>query len=168
MDEERTIGWVQLNNTLLPFVKRDNIKLLPIAVLKNAMNLLSRVSVSGIKITTVELEDMNQACEEAGLTFRFTLNCRMMKLEELQELESSNLHTVKILPDDSNPFLAASYKESIASEEEHTSLINDQDPPKLPPVYGLPSPKTMALVNTAIKMAKIRQHELPVRSCIQM
>ena len=156
----KTIGWVQLNNTVIPYIKRDNAELLPISVVKHAANLLVTAKPRTMKISKSELEQLNKSCSEAGLQFTFTMKCKLVKLQRLRECESTNLYCVKVLPETENPFESATYKECADPVLESSSDSGRQS--TTPPANERSSPKTMAIVNAAVEAAKSRHTVAPV------
>jgi hypothetical protein len=65
-------GWVQVNNTLVPFIVRKSIKFVPLPVIKYGANLLNNVQVSGVESSEKEIDFLNRNCQEINLDFTFS------------------------------------------------------------------------------------------------
>ena len=92
-----TGGWLQVNNTIIPFVYRGQtqLKFVPLSVVKYAAGLLTETNVDGYELSENECVFLTNICTEAGLTFNFTrptkalpigLICQMCKNVEVKEL----------------------------------------------------------------------------------
>ena len=95
----RTIGWVELNDIVVPYIKRGDLKLLPIAIVKSAVNLLAEAKPRTFKARKLEVTQIQRACLGHGLKYKITLSNRFVTLQRLRACEQQNLSHVKILPD---------------------------------------------------------------------
>ncbi|XP_013407556.1 uncharacterized protein LOC106171662 [Lingula anatina] len=120
-------GWIQMNNTVVPFVCRAGLKYVPLSVIKYAANLLNNVD---LKYNThdpmdYECEFMNSACKKAGLNFQFAKE--RTKLVRLSLVEALAKPKVQPLPPD-NPFSHAKYTEPPRSTLPHQPVVQRPQP----------------------------------------
>ncbi|VDH90351.1 Hypothetical predicted protein [Mytilus galloprovincialis] len=76
-------GWVQINNTIIPYVCRSEIKFLPIAVLKHAASI--NVPSEGVPPTEDECDELNRRCSAEGFKFTFKVSTRIVSITEIQD-----------------------------------------------------------------------------------
>ena len=170
MAEDGKSGWIQINQTVVPFVTRANYTLLPIAVIKHAAHILLSTNPPTTKIKSCELEQIKQCCIDVGIDCALNTKSSLITLDCLMESESMNLNCVKILPTDKNPFQAAFY--NVARTVRRSSYIPksvmelssheiDSRQFLTSPVNKEHSLMTMSLVNAAIQTAKSRCNMTP-------
>ena len=161
------VGWVQLNNTVVPFVKRSDVQYLPISVVRNAAKLLYGIKLRGVRVTKQELESLNNSCRDAGLVFSFTMKCKLLQLKRIQDVEGLKLYCVKVLQQ-GNPFNTASFIPQLDatpsfdvpfthSASSHNSPRSTTPMDTSPSIDSVNKEDTMAFVNAAVKAAKQRQ-----------
>ena len=103
-----TAGWLQIKNTVTPYVKRQENKFVPLSVIKYAAGLLTNESVSGLPPTKRECDLLNQACKTAGVEFVFSdSTTRLINIKDI--LKISPVDIIE-LPS-SNPLKHATYME---------------------------------------------------------
>lgn len=91
-------GWVQLNNSAVPFVLRHDTKFVPLGVVKYATGLLTGVEVTGYDMTLAECSYLNQCCAEANLNFMFTMRkTRLLPLPLVSQLSEQKVQ-LRTLP----------------------------------------------------------------------
>lgn len=64
--------WLQIKNTVTPYVVRPDGRYVPLSVIQYAAGLLTYENVSGVSATLAECEMLNEACKNAGVEFVFT------------------------------------------------------------------------------------------------
>ena len=165
MAEDGKSGWIQINQTVVPFVTRANYTLLPIAVIKHAAHILLSTNPPTTKIKSCELEQIKQCCIDVGIYCALNTNSRLITIDCLMESESMNINCVKILPTDKNPFQAAFYNvartvrrsscipESVMELSSHGIDSRQFSASQVSEEHSL---VTMSLVNAAIQTAKSR------------
>ncbi|ELT97695.1 hypothetical protein CAPTEDRAFT_225615 [Capitella teleta] len=101
-------GWVQINNTIVPYVKRKGIKFVPLPVIKYGADLLNNVQVTGVDSSEREIDLLNRNCRMISLDFTFTR--ALTKLIEISLIPALSRERVSIkdLPD-GDPFSHAKY-----------------------------------------------------------
>ena len=57
-------GWLQVNNTVVPYVQRATWRLLPLPVLRHSAGLLCEVTVEGQEPTSQECTALNEMCQK--------------------------------------------------------------------------------------------------------
>lgn len=95
-------GWIQVNNTVIPYMARNGTKFLPLSILRYAAGLLADVVVQGQDMTETETQHLNDMCRDAGVTFEFSDMAKVLPLSLLVALSGKELK-VKELPQ-SDPF----------------------------------------------------------------
>ncbi|XP_052098067.1 uncharacterized protein LOC127732899 isoform X2 [Mytilus californianus] len=75
-------GWVQINNTIIPYVCRSEIKFLPLAVLTHAASI--SVPSEGVPPTDNECDELNRRCSAEGFKFTFKPSTRIVSIKEIQ------------------------------------------------------------------------------------
>ena len=152
-------GWLQVNNTVVPYVWRHPYKYVPLQVIRHAAGLLKNVHIDGELCLQTECNFFNAICNDAGLTFTFDPTTRLISVHLLQCQRFQNGVRVKELPN-ANPFDYAEYK----SEDELSKAPSQAVAPSLPsapqflpiseqrpaqPVNGLPiGPPNVSLYPT--------------------
>ena len=107
-------GWLQINNTVVPYVYKNSDKLVPLSVIKYAAGLLTDVTIEGLKPSEAECSYLNDQCQSAGLNFFFGKTTKMITLNNV--IRSCN-PAVSELPKN-DPFRYAQYR---STPEEDTS-----------------------------------------------
>ena len=135
-------GWVQINNTVVPCLKRlisnvkETIRLAPLQVIRYAAGLLVGVDVPNLEPSDNECQLLSEMCKKAGLEFTFSKsNTQLMLLSMIHVYSGTNV-TLKTLPDD-DPFSGAEY---CPDEEESTSTVNADTGVLLPTMTPITSP----------------------------
>ena len=123
-------GWLQINNTVVPYITRASVRLLPVSVIKYAAGLLINVKVMGCEASDEERKFLSEICQEAGLTFSFNSSTKLMELDLLTDM-CSNKVEVRDLPR-KDPFGHAEFKEVNESPSQTPKL----QPPPLPTVVS--------------------------------
>ena len=94
-------GWLQVNNTLVPYVKPvgTNLRMLPVSVLRNAANLDVQLGPDMVRKSTEEESGvLNQCCRRAGVSFTFVKRTKLVTLEALQAVLKPGTLKVSSLP----------------------------------------------------------------------
>lgn len=91
-------GFYQVENVVIPYIKRSEDILLPLGVLQNSAKLLTTVD-NGTYLTVSETRLLNIICERAGFYFIFSSDTVAVKIEVL--LFAHPLVRVSVLPLDS-------------------------------------------------------------------
>jgi len=101
-------GWLQIKNTVTPYVKRVDGKYVPLSVIQYAAGLLVNEKVSGLPPTPLECQMLNEACKKAGVEFVFSdTSTRLISLNDIQR--NASVEIIE-LPS-SNPLKHATYME---------------------------------------------------------
>ena len=153
-----TGGWVQVNNTIIPFVHRERalIKYVPLSVVKYAAGLLTDTTVEGYTLSEEECMCLTNICREAGLTFHFKQPAKALPIDLVCKL-SKNV-TVKELPE-GDPFTHAEHSEDQGVEGAELAIPRSallpaiHIPPKMI-IRGTGMPPTNYYLNVAVN----RQH----------
>ena len=113
MTSQNTVkcGWVQLNNTVVPHVKRhlandSPIQLVPLPVIQHGAGLMRDKNVSGLVATQPECDALNRACIAAGLDFAFDQYVDLVPLSNVVKRHRNT--TVSFLPDE-DPFRSSEF-----------------------------------------------------------
>ena len=130
----KVCGWVQINNTVSPYIKRFNGKYVPLSVIKYAAGLLTDVEVEGILPTLAECNLLNDTCKIAGFDFNFGQSTKVIHLSEVTQRCKVNILE---LPFD-DPLSHAQYIDAIPSTPP-VLLQQEERPVGIPPQ---PSPTT--------------------------
>ena len=91
-----TGGWLQINNTVTPYIYRHGNIFVPVSVIKYAAQLLSRDSDDGDAATRKECTLLNTICRKAGVQFEFMDG--KTKLIHIESVVSRCHAKVKFLP----------------------------------------------------------------------
>lgn len=117
-------GWLQVNNTVSPYVKRQTEKFVPLSVMKYAAAL--NIPGSGVLPETEECDLLNKACKIAGFNFSFSKTTRIISLTEI--MKSCKIKIMELPME--NPLQHAQYIEMPPSKN-NTSQPPEELPPKL-------------------------------------
>ncbi|KAK2153323.1 hypothetical protein LSH36_300g00011 [Paralvinella palmiformis] len=90
-------GWSQVNNTVVPYVMRNKVKMVPLSVIRYAAGLLCNVEVPSLDANHEECQHLNESCVGEGLNFEFALNTKLIELFLIPTL-SNNRVTIVELP----------------------------------------------------------------------
>lgn len=126
-------GWLQVNNTVVPYVVRDQRqKMLPLCVIRYAAELLRDPSITGEEPTPLECIYLNEICSKAGLTFIFDASSALISETLLYAHAFPGLVVLELPPDD--PFGSAQYQESSGSVPHSPAALSNP----ISPVESLP------------------------------
>lgn len=106
-----TGGWVQVNNSVIPYLSMSERKLLPLPVVINAAGLLSDVPVGTLSLqypTDAQCQYLNELCAGAGLQFTFRTSTALLDLDTVRALTQPTPYT-RELPPGKDPFLHAHF-----------------------------------------------------------
>ena len=119
-------GWVQINNTVVPYVLRNGVKFVPLSVIKYAAGLLTDVRMDGYRIAVLEAEYnyLNIACQAAGVNFTFSVKTKLIKLELVIRMSHSKV-VIQELPSQ-DPFNHAQYSEGAPIQNQSGGLQPEQ------------------------------------------
>ncbi|CAI9717586.1 Hypothetical predicted protein [Octopus vulgaris] len=99
-------GWLQINNTITPYVERSNGgKYVPLSVIRYAAGLLADNQITGEPPTKIECDMLNETCKVAGFNFSF---CKSTKLVSLNTIKTYHNPLIIDLPQD-KPLTHARY-----------------------------------------------------------
>ena len=126
-------GWIQVNNTVTPYVKRkDQGKFVPLSVMKYAAALV--IPEKGVLPTDEECDLLNKACKLAGFNFTFSKTTRIICLSDITK--HCNVHLIELPME--NPLQHAQYldlssESTNATKEEPPTSPNQQLSPAAAP-----------------------------------
>ena len=138
-------GWVQVNNTVVPFVFRNDFRFVPLSVIRYAAQLLVDVQVEGHIPTDDECKYFNDICKSAGLNFKFGKSTKLVMLNMVQSLSTTPVIITELPKDD--PFGAAEFK---GDEQETTRLPTQVAPDSVPGAPGNPPAGISSAVGPAL------------------
>ena len=124
-------GWVQVNNTVVPFVFRNDLRFVPLSVIRYAAQLLVDVQVEGHVPNDDECKYFNDICKSAGLNFKFGKSTKLVMLNMVQSLSTTPVIITELPKDD--PFGAAEFK---GEEPEIARLPTQVAPDSVPGAPG--------------------------------
>ena len=129
-----TGGWLQVNNTIIPFVYREKglLKFVPLAVVKYAAELLTDTNINGYELTQEECVFLTNICTDAGLSFNFQRPTKALSINLVCQLSKNVI--VKELPK-GDPFAHAENWEDENWEDgiiEAQSLLSPTHSPRIP------------------------------------
>ena len=133
-----TGGWLQVNNTIIPFFHRagTSLKFVPLSVVKYAAGLLTEITRDGYELTQDECVFLTNICTEAGLTFNFKPSTKALTIDLVCQLSKNVI--VKELPK-GDPFEHAEHSEDGDVESAVNNLPElGVRQSILPPVNNLP------------------------------
>ncbi|XP_013065562.2 uncharacterized protein LOC106054299 isoform X1 [Biomphalaria glabrata] len=156
-DLSQCCGWMQINNTVSPYILRTEngkqVKLVPLSVIVYAAGLLTNSSVDGLLPTPQECSFLNEACKTAGFEFEFGKNTRLISINEVLQRCQVQLFELPF----KNPLQHARYLDSRTgqpsssplvtpiSQANSTASLHTHQPPR--PVRASPSqPANMELI----------------------
>lgn len=99
-------GWMQIKNTVTPYVKRKDGKYVPLSVMQHAAGLVKQ-GVTGVSISPPEKDMLNKACKSAGVNFQFSENTKLIRIDQIQ---ADGAHSFRELPPN-DPLKHAHYME---------------------------------------------------------
>lgn len=102
---KETCGWLQINNTVTPYLTRIKEKFVPVSIMKYAAKI--NLKDEGFLPTKEECDLLNRMCTIAGFRFVFTSITRIISLSTIRIVHSV---IVKELPSD-NPLSHVKYVE---------------------------------------------------------
>lgn len=105
--QKPTGGWVQINNTVIPFVVKDDSKMVALSIVRCAAGLLMGREVPSVYPNQAECEFLNASCKEAGIQFEFTSRTELVELVLLECMCEEN-PVIRELPE-GNPFAVAQF-----------------------------------------------------------
>ncbi len=117
-------GWLQINNTVVPYVLRDSIRYVPLSVIRYAAGLLTDIQVEGFSPFDEECDYLNEMCQTAGLSFSFAKTTKFITVDTINERSDSPIEVLELPRKD--PFGHAEYK---GNPEEDKARFGHQGPP---------------------------------------
>ncbi|XP_052795632.1 uncharacterized protein LOC128228385 [Mya arenaria] len=124
-------GWLQIKNTVTPYVKRvDGNKYVPLSVIQYAAGLLVNEKVSGLSPTVMECQMLNESCKKAGVEFVFSdTTTRLISLKDIKKTATVDIIE---LPS-SNPLKHATYMELPTNTSQSDQQSTKPNVPQKPP-----------------------------------
>ena len=91
-------GWVLVNSTVVPYLRKNKAVFVPLSVIRYAAGLLNDVIVEKVVPSEEECTFLNQSCQKAGLNFTFAKTTRLVTLSDVQSKSDENvgLHELPI------------------------------------------------------------------------
>ena len=131
-------GWVQINNTVVPYVFRNGVKFVPLNVIRHAGGLLNDVRIDGYKSPATDMECvyLNNACQTLELNFHFRNATELIKLELVIRLSSCKV-SIKELCGQA-PFKQATYQ--LQHVRMLKTSVEEILPEQDPSVFQIPCP----------------------------
>lgn len=103
-DSNEPCGWIQVNNTVTPYVRREALgKFVPLSVMKYAAAL--SIPEKGVLPSEEECDLLNKACKLAGFNFTFSMTTRIICLTDI--LKHCKVHIMELPME--NPLQHAQY-----------------------------------------------------------
>ncbi|XP_048734184.1 uncharacterized protein LOC125650180 [Ostrea edulis] len=103
-DSNEPCGWIQVNNTVTPYVRREALgKFVPLSVMKYAAAL--SIPEKGVLPSEEECDLLNKACKLAGFNFTFSMTTRIICLTDI--LKHCQVHIMELPME--NPLQHAQY-----------------------------------------------------------
>ena len=103
-DSSKPCGWIQVNNTVTPYVRREALgKFVPLSVMKYAAAL--SIPEKGVLPSEEECDLLNKACKLAGFNFTFSMTTRIICLTDI--LKHCKVHIMELPME--NPLQHAQY-----------------------------------------------------------
>lgn len=124
----KVCGWIQINNTVTPYIIRPAGKFVPLSVIVYAAGLLTKERVEGLSPTSEECGFLNATCQAAGFDFSFGKNTKLIHIAEV--VQRCKVRVFE-LPFD-NPLQHAQYLDSLQQSSQSTDQGSDgllQAPP---------------------------------------
>ena len=122
----KTCGWMQINNTVTPYIVRSSGKFVPLSVIQYAAQLLTKDQVEGHLPSAEECNLLNDTCKAAGFEFMFGRNTKLIHIAEVVQ---RCMVRISELPFE-NPLQHAQYIESLNQAE----MVGAPPPPPPPPL----------------------------------
>ncbi|XP_064649784.1 uncharacterized protein LOC135501553 [Lineus longissimus] len=116
-------GWVQINNTVVPYLYRQKQRFVPLKVIRYAATLLISPAIDGQDARQEESDYLNHICKDAGISFDFDTTTKLVSIDLVCMLCQPIIHE---LPSKS-PFENAKFVE----------VPPPQPVPPPPPLHGL-------------------------------
>ncbi|KAL4228179.1 hypothetical protein ACF0H5_013613 [Mactra antiquata] len=111
-------GWLQIKNTVTPYVTRKDGKYVPLSVMQYAAGLLTNEKINGSQPTKHECDLLNEACKAAGVEFVFSdSTTRLINIGDILKLSPIDITE---LPS-SNPLKHATYMELPTTSTQRTT-----------------------------------------------
>ena len=155
-----TGGWLQVNNTIIPFVYREKslLKFVPLCVVKYAAELLTDTNINGYELTLEECVILTNLCIDAGLTFKFKRPTKALSINLVCQLSKNVI--VKELPK-GDPFAHAEHSEDgvVNNQPELTQSI--VRPTHTPPKQGIPQSLLPSKRLTYCQNVPVNSHHSP-------
>ena len=121
-------GWVQVNNTVVPFVYREDARFIPKSVLKHAANIYVKTKTEKNKVSPREQQYLNYLCSKAKIKFDFSKKTELISLTNLCRY-SSGIKFTAVLPPGCDPLNDGIYKDcpSFMAVSGENELLMDQE-----------------------------------------
>ena len=97
-------GWLQLQNTIVPYVMRGTTRLLPLSVVQHAAGLCTGSEQGSFAINVNEVAILNRLCSSVKIKFEFKSSSRLIPLDTILLKEPGT--NVRLLPLN-NPIVSA-------------------------------------------------------------
>ncbi|XP_005094503.1 uncharacterized protein LOC101846802 [Aplysia californica] len=134
-------GWIQINNTVSPYILRmeagAQMKMVPMHVIIYAAGLLSNSNVEGLSASVRECTMLNETCKAAGVSFTFGKNTKLLPLKEVLQRCEVQLFDLPF----KNPLQYARYLDP-RSGHPSSCLLRCQMSQPVPMVSSPPLPST--------------------------
>ena len=121
MSSQVTGGWIQIDNTVSPYIRRNFMKYVPLSIVRFAAGLLEGLHVSGEELVKEECDFLCKSCEQSQLNFHFPPSTKVISLRQLSDLTGGKIH-LRELPA-KNPFHYALEVETLHSPGTSTGGI---------------------------------------------
>ena len=108
-------GWLQMNNTVVPYVFRSKARYVPLSVIRYAAGLLTDIRVDGDNPRESECNYLNESCKTAGVEFNFVRTTKLVMLDLVQRLCGNTLSIAELPKDD--PFSQAEYQGTLDDDK---------------------------------------------------
>src|SRR6218665_2091905 len=120
-------GWVQINNTVVPYIIKDDSVMVPLAIVRCAAGLLVGRDVPVVFPAEDECRFLNDSCKSAGISFDFTTTTELVELV-LMSCMCDQRPFVRQLPN-GNPFSVADpVAEEVSNKVIEATGISDMQP----------------------------------------
>ncbi|XP_076465092.1 LOW QUALITY PROTEIN: uncharacterized protein LOC143296941 [Babylonia areolata] len=106
-------GWMQINNTVTPYIFRSRDKYVPLSVIQYAAQLLTKEQVEGHLPTAEECDLLNDTCRSAGFDFTFGRNTKLLHIAEVVQRCQVKIFELPF----ENPLQHAQYIDSLSQGE---------------------------------------------------
>ena len=119
-------GWLQVNNTVVPFVFRNAERFLPISVLKNAAGIQLENRKQKLHASISELYRLNKLCEQSTLNFEFPKRTKLVSMRVVKN-SCIDIKVLKLLPTRGNALENGEYMDLSIEVSNYT--VNEEDKP---------------------------------------